>query len=267
MEDAEGLGHIDASYRIGHHAHLVAVTDQRRQQGVGEVFDKLSGIERDAQNGFADCGVYLSQHLGRAVVAHTKHDAVGMDEIIPAMAFAEELGVVGHAYIDAHLQPFLLQIWDDLLRGCRGRNGRFHHQHLIAVAVADLEGLVDSAQQIGEVGLPVLAIRSTHTIIDAVALGDGTLQLVGADGEETVAQMPRQRLVEAWFEKRQAPFLNTAEARRTDFHAIHLVTILRKSERSGQSDKPEAKDSDYHLYSPSSLSFRYCRKRATPSST
>ena len=50
MEDAEGLGSVDAADGVGHDAHLVAVTDERGEQRVGKILDELTRVERDAEH-------------------------------------------------------------------------------------------------------------------------------------------------------------------------------------------------------------------------
>ena len=79
--------------------------------------------------------------------------------------------------------------------------------------------------------------------------------------------MAQEGLVETGLEEGQTAALDGGEALGTDLDAIDGVAVLGEAEAGGEADEAEAEDGDYHLYSPSSLSLRYCRKRATPSST
>ena len=166
----ESLSRVDTANGVGHHTHLVAVADECGEQRVGEVFDKLARVERHAVDRRGDGGIDVSQHIGRAVVAHTEHDAVGMHEVIPAMSLTQELGVVGHAEVLSHFQSSGFDMRDNLRRRCRRGHRRLDDEHLVFILRSDGECLVDGFKQIGQVSLAVLAVWRTHTVVYAVAL-------------------------------------------------------------------------------------------------
>ena len=95
--------------------------------------------------------------------------------------------------------------------------------------------LVDSAEEVGEIGLTVSAVGRSNAIIDAVALsddvGEGLLAIGGvySDGMEAFAEMAVQRLVESRLEKRQSATLNGTEALGVHLYAVNGVAVFGKA--------------------------------------
>ena len=56
--------------------------------------------------GRAGGGIEFAENVCRMLVADTEHDAVGMDEVVPAVAFAQEFGVVGHTEVFSDVDAF-----------------------------------------------------------------------------------------------------------------------------------------------------------------
>ena len=264
MQDAEGIGHIDSSNGIRRHAHLVGVTDETGQAGIGQVLDELPGVQGHAEYRRFFLTVQPPQHLLRAFIAHAQHNTVRMGEVLPAVALTQKFRVVRHPQLLRHFDSMLLQEWDDPLLCSGGRDGGLGDQNTEIIIMNRVQRLLHCAVQICKVRLSVLAVGRAHAVVHALAVRHRALPVSG--GDKIFAQVPAQRLVQPRLQEGQLSGLDGVHPRLIDLNAVHLVAVLHKAQGRGQPHKAQT-NYRYHISSSSLLSLMYSRKYRTPCST
>ena len=134
-------------------------------------------------NRFVDGRVYLAKHLCRTFITDAKDDTISFHEVVPAMSFTQEFRIVGNTYVLSN------QIRNDFLQGGRRRNRRLDNQYLIFIGRSHTKCLVDCAEEISEISLPVFTVWRSNTVIDAITLFYSHFQFIDSDGMKPFVKM------------------------------------------------------------------------------
>ena len=235
---------------------LVDEGDLGRKKRVGGVFDHLGAFQiggHDREITQEQRAVNLGHHLGRAVVLHAHHHAVGAHEIVDRGAFAQKFGVrgdvelgigvclghhLGHLPVGAHGHRRFCHDHGIPGQGARNILGRGHHETQIGMAVTAAGGGADGDEY---------SLRPIN----------GCRQ-IGGEAQPAGCHVPGHQRVEAGFVDRHFAPVQRLDLAGVLVDADHVMPEIRETDARDKAHIARSDHRDAHCRG----SLRHCGCRA-----